>query len=85
MNTFVAFNKFLLLGFWLVFIVNIFMPFAAAAGQWIMWIGLAMLVVHLTEYAMVRKQLQSRDHSGLRDFVWVMLVGILYWKPLLRE
>ena len=85
MNKFIALNKLLGLGFWLVFIVNIFMPFAAAASQWIMWIGVAMLAVHLIEFVVMRKKLQSHGHSGLMNFVWVMLYGILYWKPLLRE
>lgn len=85
MNKFIAVNKLLLLGFWLVFIVNIFMPFAAPAGQWIMWIGGAMLAVHLIEFVVMRKKLLNHGHSGLMNFVWVMLCGILYWKPLLRE
>ena len=85
MNKFIAINKFLLLGFWLVFIVNIFMPFAGAVGQWVMWIGGAMLVVHLIEFVVMRKKLQDQGHSGLINFVWIMLCGILYWKPLLRE
>ncbi len=85
MNKFIAVNKFLLLGFWLVVIVNIFMPFAAAAGQWIMWIGGAMLLVHLIEFVVMRKKLQNRGHSGVMNFVWIMLCGILYWKPLLSE
>ena len=85
MNKFIAFNKLLLLGFWLVFMVNIFMPFAGAVDQWVMLIGLAMLVVHLIEFVVMRKQLQSSGHSGLMNFVWVTLFGLLYWKPLLRD
>jgi uncharacterized protein YhhL (DUF1145 family) len=85
MNKFIAFNKVLLLGFWLVFIVNIFMPFAGAADQWVMLIGLAMLIVHLIEFAVMRKKLRSRGHSGLTNFVSVTLFGVLYWKPLLRD
>ena len=85
MNKFIAFNKLLLLGFWLVFIINIFMPFAGAADQWIMLIGLAILIVHLIEFVVMRKKLQSRGLSGLMNFVWVTLFGVLYWKPLLRD
>jgi uncharacterized protein YhhL (DUF1145 family) len=85
MNKFVAFNKLLLLGFWLVFAVNVFMPFAGAVDQWVMLIGLAMLVVHLIEFFVMRKRLKSRGHSGLMNFVSVTLFGLFYWKPLLRD
>ncbi|MDG1495885.1 MAG: DUF1145 domain-containing protein [Porticoccaceae bacterium] len=85
MNKFIAFNKLILLGFWLAFIVNVFLPLAGAVGQWIMWIGAAMFAVHLIEFVVMRKELQRRGHSGSMDFVWIMLWGILYWKPLLRE
>ncbi len=85
MDKFIAFNKLLLLGFWLVFIANIFMPLTGAADQWVMLIGMAMLIVHLIEFVVMRKQLQGRGHSGLMNFVWVTLFGLLYWKPLLRD
>ncbi|UVW34187.1 DUF1145 domain-containing protein [SAR92 clade bacterium H455] len=85
MNKVIAFNKLLLLGFWLVFTVNIFMPLAGAADQWVMLIGLAMLIVHLIEFFVMRKRLQSHGHSGLMNFAWVMLFGLFYWKPLLRD
>ncbi|ETN91842.1 putative membrane protein [Gammaproteobacteria bacterium MOLA455] len=85
MNKFIAFNKLLLLGFWLVFTVNVFMPFAGAVDQWVMLIGLAMLIVHLIEFFVMRKRLQSHGLSGLMNFVWVMLFGLFYWKPLLRD
>jgi uncharacterized protein YhhL (DUF1145 family) len=84
MDKFIAFNKLLLLGFWLVFIVNVFMPFEGAVDQWVMLIGIAMLSVHLIEFVVMRKQLRSRGHSGLMNFARVMLFGLLYWKPLLR-
>ena len=85
MDKFIAFNKLLLLGFWLVFIVNVFMPFEGAMDQWVMLIGIAMLSVHLIEFVVMRKQLKSRGHSGLMNFVWVTLFGLFYWKPLLRD
>jgi uncharacterized protein YhhL (DUF1145 family) len=85
MNKFIALNKLLLVGFWLVFMVNVFMPFAGTATQWIMWVGAAMLAVHLIEFVVMRKPLQSRGHTGMVNFVWIMLFGILYWKPMLRD
>jgi len=33
----------------------------------------------------MRKRLQGSGHSGAMNFLLVMLFGILYWKPLLRD
>ena len=84
MDKFIAFNKLLLLGFWLVFIVNVFLRFEVAMVLWVMLIGIALLSVHLIEFVLMLKQLRSRGHSGLMNFARVMLFGLLYWKPLLR-
>ena len=85
MNKFIALNKLVLVCFWLAFMVNIGMPFAGAADQWVMLIGLAMFIVHLIEFFVMRKRLQGSGHSGAMNFFLVMLFGILYWKPLLRD
>ena len=89
MKTFVALNKYLLLGFWLVFVLNLLAPgslsISASVSQWVNWIGLAMLVVHVLEFVAMRNKLASRGHAGAVNFVQVMLFGILYWKPLLRD
>jgi uncharacterized protein YhhL (DUF1145 family) len=77
MNKFIALNKLVLVCFC--------MPFAGAADQWVMLIGLAMFIVHLIEFFVMRKRLQGSGHSGAMNFLLVMLFGILYWKPLLRD
>ena len=85
MDKFLALNKYLLIGFWLVFVVNLVMPIASDAGQWVLWIGVLMFVVHAVEFLVVRKKLHARGYSGMESLFWVLLLGILYWKPLLRE
>ena len=85
MNKFIAFNKLILLGFWLAFIVNVFLPFAGAVGQWIMWIGLVILGVHLLELAVVYKRLQVAGHLTAHNVMWILVAGILHWRPLLRD
>ena len=80
MNKFIAVNKLLLLGFSLVLIVNIFMPFAAPAGQWLMWIGGAMLAVHLIEFVVMRKKTAKPRPLRSDEFC----VGYVVRHPLLE-
>jgi uncharacterized protein YhhL (DUF1145 family) len=84
-NLFVKINKFMFLVLFAVFTVNLFVPFAGAAGQWIMWIGLAVLGVHLLELVVVYKKLQAGGHLSIQNILWILVAGILHWKPLLRE
>ena len=85
MKSFFKMNIYGLMFFWLVFVVNIFMPLGEVAGQWIMGIGVALLVAHALELAVVYKRLQKVDRTKPMDMVWVLLIGLFHWVPLLKK
>ncbi|MEH6347183.1 MAG: DUF1145 domain-containing protein [Bermanella sp.] len=85
MKNFFKMNIYGLMLFWLVFVVNIFMPLGETAGLWIMRIGVALLVAHALELAVVYKRLHKIDRTKPMDIVWVLLVGLFHWTPLLKK
>ncbi len=85
MQNFIKINKYALLGFWLVFVINIFMPLADVAAMWVMRIGLALLAVHALELVFVYKGLKRIQRTAPLDLVLVMLVGLFHWRPLLAK
>jgi len=85
MKSFFKMNIYGLVLFWLAFVVNIFMPLGEVAGLWIMGIGVALLVAHALELAVVYKRLQKIDRTKPMDIVWVLLVGLFHWVPLLKK
>ena len=85
MKSFIKINKYALLGFWLAFLVNIFMPLGDVAGLWVMRIGLGLLAIHFVELLFVYKGLKRVDRGSPMDCAWVMLVGLFHWKPLLAK
>ncbi len=85
MKNFIAFNRYLLLGFWLAFLVNIAMPFNEPWGGSVMNVGLALLAIHLLELVLVYRKLKLIERAKPIDLCWVMLLGILHWRPLLRK
>ncbi|MEY8205200.1 MAG: DUF1145 domain-containing protein [Bermanella sp.] len=86
MQNFFKINKYAILGFWVVFIVNFFMPVGGdVASVWIMRLGFATLVVHALELAFVYKSLQRAERATAMDVVWVMLAGLFHWQPLLSK
>ena len=85
MKSFFKMNIYGLVLFWLAFVVNIFMPLGEVAGLWIMGIGVALLFAHALELAVVYKRLQKVDRTKPMDIVWVLLVGLFHWVPLLKK
>ncbi len=85
MQNFIKINKYALLGFWLAFAINLFMPLGGEIGTWVMRIGLALLAIHALEMVFVYKGLKRIDRATPVDFVWVLLVGLFHWKPLLSK
>ena len=85
MKNFIKFNVIGLMIFWLVFVVNLVMPLGELAGIWITRIGIALLVIHALELAVVFRGLKKIDRTAPMDVVWVLLVGLFHWKPLLKK
>ena len=86
MKNFIKFNVYALVAFWLVFLVNLLMPIGGEeVAQWILRIGVALLVIHALELAVVFKGLKKIDRTSPVDIIWVLLVGLFHWKPLLSK
>lgn len=85
MKNFIKFNVYALMAFWLVFLANLLMPIGETASEWIMRIGVALLVIHALELAVVFKGLKKIDRTSPVDIIWVLLVGLFHWKPLLSK
>jgi len=85
MKIFIKFNIYALMAFWLVFLANLLMPIGEEASQWILRIGVALLVIHVLELAVVFKGLKKIDRTSPIDIIWVLLVGLFHWKPLLSK
>ncbi len=86
MKNFIKFNIYALMAFWLVFLVNLLMPIGGEeVAQWILRIGVVLLVIHALELAVVYKSLKKIERTSAVDVVWVLLVGLFHWKPLLGK
>jgi len=85
MSNLIMINKALFLALFVVFLVNILMPFDNPAGQWIMWVGLGILAIHILELLVMYKKLRAGGHLTAKNVIWILIAGILHWKPLLRE
>lgn len=85
MKQFLAFNRYLLLGFWLVFIVSQFMPGITPWPSIITYVGLILLAIHAVELILVFKPLKAMGRAGAKDCALVLLLGLLHWKPLLKS
>ena len=44
-----------------------------------------MIFAHLIEYLMVRTRLAKTGRSRLYNFLAVLFLGMVYWKPILSE
>jgi len=52
--------------------------------QWLVWLGVLLLVLHFVEYLIVRSRLTQRLDGG-SGFIGTMVFGFAYWLPLLKE
>jgi uncharacterized protein YhhL (DUF1145 family) len=71
--------------FWLVYVLNFFVPWFASGRTIIFWAGNVMAIAHLFEFLIKRKPLHEAGESGVDSFVQTMLYGFLYWQPLLKK
>lgn len=69
----------------LAFLVNSVMPFPGAWGVWVMRVGVILMVVHSLEFVVVYKRLKAISRATAADFFWVLLLGFVHWKPLLKK
>jgi uncharacterized protein YhhL (DUF1145 family) len=74
-----------MLVYWAAFIVSFIKAFVEPYQAIIFWSGLILLVVHLAEWIMHRKKLESLNAGGANGFVQTVLFGIVYWLPIFRK
>ncbi len=72
-------GKLLTLAFWLVVILSLFGVVQVPDPQRLNWLALAILVIHLVEWALVGKQLKKIGEP-LTQFALVMLFGVFHVK-----
>mgnify|MGYP000170239161 CR=1 FL=1 len=86
MKAFFKFNIYALVIFWLIFLANFLIPIGGELSElWIMRIGIALLVIHALELVVVFKGLKKIDRTSPVDIIWVLLIGLFHWKPLLSK
>lgn len=74
-----------MLVFWAVFIFSLLQPFNAPYQAIIFWSGIILLIVHLAEWIVYRKKLESLNAGGANGFVQTLLFGFVYWLPIFRK
>jgi uncharacterized protein YhhL (DUF1145 family) len=73
------------LGFWIAFLVNFALPLLGENSQWLMWGGIAILVAHVLECLVFRKDIH-RDYSNpVEGYIVVLLFGVLRTREWMRK
>ena len=70
--------------FWLAVILSLASVIPVPYQAPIVWIGSFVLLVHLSEYFVVRKKLDGRDGMEI-SFVKTIVFGFTHWLPLVAE
>ena len=50
----------------------------------VVWIGIALLVIHFGEYLFLRSKVAARQ-GGNSGFIGFILFGFAYWLPVLKQ
>jgi uncharacterized protein YhhL (DUF1145 family) len=67
--------------FWIAMILSLVSVVPEPYGQFIVWLGCLVLVVHLIQYLFVKSKVTLPDGSEL-SFVKTMLFGFTHWLPM---
>lgn len=73
-----TFAKAVLALFWVLALVNLFLPFA---GVYMSWVALLLLVVHAAEILLLHGRLQ-RQVQPWKDRLLVLLFGVLHLRGM---
>jgi uncharacterized protein YhhL (DUF1145 family) len=77
-------TKALLATFWIAWILSLVSLVPDPYGQPVMWIGVALLVVHFLEFLLVRSKMTELQ-DGKTGFIETMVFGFGYWLPVLKR
>ena len=81
----IRFLKYLFLGFWVFFILNLVSPIFGISSTSIFRIGIFILILHVLELGFVYWKLKSIGRSSAMDILSVLAFGLLFWGPLLKD
>jgi uncharacterized protein YhhL (DUF1145 family) len=70
--------------FWVAWILALLSLLPDSWNQPIVWIGVALLVIHFGEYLFLRAKVAALQ-EGNSGFVGFMLFGFAYWLPVLKQ
>lgn len=80
----ITLTKALLILFWAVWVLGLLSLLPEPWIQPVLWIGVALLVIHLGEYLFLHAKVAARQ-DGNSGFFGFMIFGFAYWLPLLRK
>ena len=81
----IRFLKYLFLGFWIFFILNLVSPMFGISSTSIFRLGIFILILHVLELGFVYWKLKSIGRSSAMDILSVLAFGLLFWRPLLKD
>ena len=80
----ITLTKIVLVIFWVAWILSLLSMMPQPYGQTVMWIGIALLIIHLAEFLLLRSKLEEH-RGGKANFVGTMVFGFGYWLPYLKK
>ncbi len=69
--------------FWIAWVLSLFSLVPDPYGQPVIWVGVALLVVHFLEFLLVRSKMAELQ-GGKTGFIETMVFGFGYWLPVLK-
>lgn len=84
MNKVAPIPKFVMLGVFAVAFTSPFIPFMAGFSAYLVGFGILVLAVHVAEYFLYKDRLAAKAPED-SHLLPVLIFGILYIKPVLRD
>ena len=69
---------------WIAWVLALLSLLPDAWNLPVVWIGVALLMIHLGEYLFLRSRVAARQ-EGNSGFIGFMLFGFAYWLPVLKQ
>ncbi len=85
MQNFLTLGKYLTLGFWALPLLALFGVLGDPWDQYMLWAAVALFFAHLGELLLIQGALRRRNQAGVMDVIMVILVGLFYWVPVLKQ
>ena len=77
--------RFFLIGLWTLFFLNQFFEVTNFWQILFNILGLAMLVVHLIEYCVIKNKISHLHAHSMHHLYMVIVFGAVYWWPLVKD